>query len=39
LSYSAVSKVNTKFSEKLEKDRKIRRGVPEIMMDLAHVKA
>jgi len=32
-------KVNTRFSEKLEKDRKIRRGVQEIMRDLSHVKA
>ena len=33
------SKVNTRFSEKLEKDRKIRRGVQEIMRDLSRVKA
>jgi hypothetical protein len=28
----------TRFSEKLEKDRKIRRGVQEIMRDLSHIK-
>jgi hypothetical protein len=39
LSYSAVSKVNTRFSEKLEKDKKVRRGVQQIMRDLSQVKA
>ena len=33
VSYSTVSKVNTRFSAKLEKDRKIRRDVQEIMRE------
>ena len=39
LSYSAVSKVNTRFSEKLRTDKKLRRGVQKIMEHLSHVKA
>ncbi|MBW1862673.1 MAG: transposase [Deltaproteobacteria bacterium] len=39
LSYSAVSKINARFSEKLKKDKKIRRDVQEIMTDLSQVKA
>jgi len=45
LSYTSVSnplswgKVNTRFSEKLEKDRKIRRGVQKIVRELSQVKA
>jgi len=39
LSYSAVSKVNARFSQKLEKDRKLRIGVQEIIRDLSQVKA
>ena len=38
LSYSAVSKINTRFSRQLKKDRKLRRDVQAIMRDLAHVK-
>jgi len=39
LSYTAVSKVNTRCSEKLEKGRKIRRGVQEIVRNPSQVKA
>jgi chromosomal replication initiation ATPase DnaA len=39
LSYSAVSKVNTRFSEKLGKDKKVKRGVQQVMRNLSQVKA
>jgi len=39
LSYSAVSKINTRFSDTLKTDKKLRRGVREIMDHLSHVKA
>jgi hypothetical protein len=39
LSYSAVTKVNTRFSDKLRKDKKLRRGSQEILGYLSHVKA
>jgi len=39
LSYSAVSKINTRFSDTLKTDEKLRRGVREIMEHLSHVKA
>jgi len=39
LSYSDVSKLDASFSEKFEKERKIRRAVQEIMRDLSQVKA
>ena len=38
LSYSAVSKINTRFSENLNINKKLRRGVQEIMAYLSHVK-
>jgi len=39
LSYSGFSKVNTRFSEKLGKDRNLRRDVRAIMTNLSHAKA
>jgi len=39
LSYFAVSKVNRRFSEKLEKGRKVRWGVQQIMRHLSQVRA
>jgi len=39
LSYSAVSKINTRFSYTLKTDKKLRRGVREIIENLSHVKA
>ena len=38
LSYSAVSKVNQRFSEKLITDRSLRRTVNDITDSLSHVK-
>lgn len=39
LNYTAISKVNTRCSETLEKDRKIRRGIQKIVRYLSQVKA
>ena len=37
--YSAVTKINTRFLEKLKTDKKLRMGVQEIIEHLSHVKA
>jgi chromosomal replication initiation ATPase DnaA len=39
LRYSAVPKANTKFSQTMISDRKIRRGIQEIARNLSQVKA
>ena len=39
LSYSAVSKVNTRFSDKLKTDKKLRMDARKIIEHLSYVKA
>jgi len=38
LSYSAVSKVNQRFAEKLKKDKRLRRRVENIIDSMSYVK-